>query len=245
MKRHRRPMLALGSAALLAGAVALGGCARSDPPGAEASATEDAAAGPASSTAVPTADAEPADMPAAPPADEPTAAEVAHRVSYDWAVPSDQVTISHPAEMPVPHLVAIDVGDHPEGSTPYQRISFSFREGFPEYNLQYVRSVLGEGTGTPIALQGNAFLRVGFVNAQAHDDAGTSTVETAPDPTIGYTNLKSYGSAGDFEGHVTYGLGIQVAPDSDQVLRVRAGELSRPDGSDGSYHVVYVDIETG
>jgi hypothetical protein len=184
-------------------------------------------------------------MPAAPPADEPTAAEVAHRVSYDWAVPSDQVTISHPAEMPVPHLVAIDVGDHPEGSTPYQRISFSFREGFPEYNLQYVRSVLGEGTGTPIALQGNAFLRVGFVNAQAHDDAGASTIETAPEPTIGFTNLKSYGSAGDFEGHVTYGLGIQVAPDSDQVLRVRAGELTRPDGSDGSYHVVYVDIETG
>jgi hypothetical protein len=36
-----------------------------------------------------------------------------------------------------------------------------------------------------------------------------------------------------------------VAPDSDQILPVRAGELTRSDGSDGSYHVVYVDIETG
>jgi hypothetical protein len=245
MKRHRRPILALGSAALLAGAVALGGCAESDTPGAAASATEDTVADPASTAAAPTGDAEPTDVPAAPPTDEPTAPEMAHRVSYDWAVPSDQVTIPHPAEMPVPTLVAIYVGDHPEGSTPYQRISFYFREGVPEYNLQYVRSVLGEGTGTPIALQGNAFLRVGFVNAQAHDDTGGSTIETAPDPTIGFTNLKSYGSAGDFEGHVTYGLGIQVAPDSDQVLLVRAGELTRSDGANGSYHVVYVDLQTG
>jgi hypothetical protein len=245
MRRQPRSMLTLGSAALLAGVLAMGGCSGSEPPGAETSAPEDGAAGPGSTTATAIGDSEPADEPVAPPADEPVAPEAAHRVSYDWAVPSDQVTIPHPAEMPVPYLVAIDVGDHPEGSTPYQRISFSFREGFPEYNLQYVRSVVGEGTGTPIALQGNTFLRVGFVNAQAHDDAGASTLETAPGPTIGFTNLKSYGSAGDFEGHVTYGLGIQVAPDSDQILPVRAGELTRTDGSSGTHYVVYVDLETG
>ncbi|MGH8773863.1 MAG: AMIN-like domain-containing (lipo)protein [Jiangellaceae bacterium] len=166
-------------------------------------------------------------------------------MSYDWATPSDEVTVAHPAEIPLPYLVAIYVGDHPEGSPPYQRISFYFRDAFPEYNLQYVRSVLEEGSGAPISLQGNGFLRVGFVNAQAHDDAGASTVETAPDTTIGFTNLKSYGFAGDFEGHLTYGLGIQVAPNSDQVLQVRAGELTRSDGSDGLYYVVYVDVQTG
>ncbi|HEX6579086.1 MAG TPA: hypothetical protein VF082_12045 [Jiangellaceae bacterium] len=245
MRRRRRSMLALGSAALLAGVLAMGGCSESEPPRAETSAPEDSATGPASATAMPAGDGEQIAQPAAPPADEPTAPEEANRVSYGWAVPSDQVTIPHPAQMPVPYLVAIYVGDHPEDSTPYQRISFYFREGFPEYNLQYVRSVLGEGTGTPIALQGNSSLRVGFVNAQAHDDAGASTLETAPDSTIGFTNLKSYGSAGDFEGHVTYGLGIQVAPNSDQVLPVRAGELTRSDGSNGTYHVVYVDLQTG
>ncbi len=244
MRRHRVRMLVLGTAALLAGALALGGCAQPDTPDADQPAG-DGVADPATSAATPAGDAEPTQTMAAPPADEPTAPEATHRVSYDWAVPSDQVTIAHPAEARVPNLVAIYAGDHPEGSTPYQRISFYFREGFPEYNLQYVRSVLGEGTGDPIPLQGNGFLRVGFINAQAHDDAGTSTVGTAPDTTIGFTNLKSYGSAGDFEGHLTYGLGIQVAPESDQVLLVRAGELTKSDGSDGLYHVVYVDLQTG
>lgn len=244
MNRQFRPVLVLGTAALLAGALAVGGCAQPDAPGADVTPADDVAS-PASSAATPTGDAGPTEALAAPPANEPTAPEAAHRVSYDWAIPSDQVTIAHPSEMPVSYLVAIYAADHPEGSTPYQRISFYFREGFPEYNLQYVRSVLGEGTGTPISLQGNAFLRVGFVNAQAHDDAGTSTVATSPDTTIGFTNLKSYDSAGDFEGHLTFGLGIQVAPNSDQVLLVRAGELTKSDGSDGLYHVVYVDLQTG
>jgi hypothetical protein len=238
-------VLALGSAALLAGVLAVGGCSESEPPpSAETSAPENGAVSAAAPpTAMPAGAGERTDEPAARQADEPT--EEAHRVTYGWDVPSDQVTIPHPAQVPVPYLVAIQVGDHPEDGTPYQRISFFFREGFPEYNLQYVRSVLGEGTGTPITLQGNSFLRVGFVNAQAHDDAGASTLETAPDSTIGFTNLKSYDSAGDFEGHVTYGLGIQVAPNSDQVLPVRAGELTRSDGIDGTHYVVYVDLQTG
>ncbi|HEX2360925.1 MAG TPA: hypothetical protein VHI11_02515 [Jiangellaceae bacterium] len=179
------------------------------------------------------------------PADEPAAGATEHRVTYDWATPSDQVTIEHAAEAPTPNLVAIYTGDHPEEDRPYQRIAFYFRDGFPQYNLQYVPSVVGEGTGEPIALDGNAFLRIGFVNAQAHDDAGESTVAQAPPQSIGLQNLKSYGFAGDFEGHVTYGLGLEVAPNSDQVLHVRAGELTKPDGDGGSYHVVYVDIETG
>jgi hypothetical protein len=244
MRRRRVPILVLGPAALLAVALVVGGCAQSDSPDTDQAAVANTTP-PASPTATSTTEAEPTQPPAAPPANEPTAPDVSHRVSYDWATPLDQVTVAHPAEIPLPYLVAVYVGDHPEGDTPYQRISFYFREAFPEYNLQYVRSVLGEGTGTPIPLQGNAFLRVGFVNAMAHDEAGESTVERMPDTTIGFTNLKSYGSAGDFEGHVTYGLGIQVAPDSDQVLMVRAGELTKPDGSGGLYHVVYVDLQTG
>ena len=187
------------------------------------------------------------------PASEPPAPVIDHRVTYDWAVPSDPVSIEHtvlapiasaPA-LPLPHLVAIHVGDHPEGDLPYQRISFYFRGAFPGYNIGYVASVDAEGSGAAIPLEGNAFLRVGFVSAQAHDNDGASTVKVAPENPLDLQNLKSYGSAGDFEGHVTYGLGIQVAPASDQVLPIRAGELRKPDGAGGFYYVVYVDVQDG
>ena len=180
-----------------------------------------------------------------PPTDEPAVAASEHRVTYDWAAPSEQVTIEHPSTTSPPHLVAIYAGDHPTEEPPYQRIAFYFRGGFPWYELQYVPSVLSEATGEPVALDGNAFLRIGFVNAQAHDDAGESTIAVAPNGAIGFQNLKSYRSAGDFEGHLTYGLGLQVAPNSDQVLLVRAGELIKADDAAGTYYVVYIDIETG
>jgi hypothetical protein len=43
---------------------------------------------------------------------------------------------------------------------------------------------------------------------------------------------------------VTYGLGLQVAPNSDQAPRVRTGELVRGTGADREY-VVYVDVAQG
>lgn len=237
--------LALAAPMALAGLLTIGGCGQGDDPAPDG-AVAPATAAPAPDETAPGTEPAPAEeTPPRPSAQEPTATGTGHRVTFDWAAPSEQVTISHPAVAPTAYLVAIYVGDHPEEEPPYQRMAFYFREGYPEYNLQYVRSVTGEGTGEAISLDGNAFLRVGFVNAQAHDDAGASTISTAPAATIGFHNLKSYGSAGDFEGHLTYGLGLQVAPDSDQVLLVRAGELERPDGAGGTYYVVYVDVETG
>jgi hypothetical protein len=141
--------------------------------------------------------------------------------------------------------VAVYVGNHSDAEPGYQRISFYFHGAFPEYNLQYVRSLTAEGSGATIPLDGNGVLRVGFVSAQAHDNEGASTVQSTPENPIDFQNLKSYALAGDIEGHVTYGLGIQVAPDSDQVLQIRAGELEKPDGAGGLFYVVHVDIQTG
>ncbi len=247
MRPHRLSIVVVAPAMLLAGALALGGCAAPVGPGGTVTQP------PGGTPGTPESTASASPMTPEPPADEPTAAALEYRVTYDWGVPSNRVTIPHTVQapiapapaLPLPSLVAIYVGDHPEGDPKYQRISFYFRGAFPEYNLQYVPSVSAEGSGEAIPLQGNSFLRVGFVNAQAHDNAGESTVTVMPQDPIGFQNLKSYGSAGDFEGHVTYGLGIQVAPDSDQVLRIRAGELKKPDGVGGIYHVVHVDVEDG
>jgi hypothetical protein len=249
MTPHRRSIVVLAPTMLLAGALAVGGCAQPAGPGGTAT---QPAGGATPSAALPTSATNPT-APPEPPASEPTAVALEYRVTYDWGIPSDRVTIPHTVQVPIapapepplPYLVAIYVGDHPEASPQYQRISFYFRGAFPECNLQYVPSVSAEGSGEPIPLQGNAFLRVGFVNAQAHDNAGESTMTVMPQDPIGFQNLKSYGSAGDFEGHVTYGLGIQVAPNSDQVLEIRAGELKKPDGVGGTYYVVHFDVQNG
>jgi hypothetical protein len=206
----------------------------------------------ADATVAPTAATNPSGQPE-PPSTEPTTPGIEYRVTYDWGVPSNQVTIPHtvhapiaPAPaLPLPYLVAIYAGDHPEADPKYQRISFYFRGAFPEYKFRYVPALTAEGSGETIPLEGNSFLQVWFVSAQAHDNAGESTVKVMPANPIGFQNLKSYGTGGDFEGHVTYGLGLQVAPDSDQVLAIRAGELRKPDGVGGFYYIVHLDVMSG
>src|SRR5436190_19616022 len=143
------------------------------------------------------------------------------------------------------YLVEIHTGDHGAENPGYARISFYFRVGFPTYNVQYVSQVLTEGKGDPLPLEGNAALRVGFVDANVRDENGHSTIVFAAPTRIGFRNLKSYGFAGDFEGYVSYGLGIQVAPGSDQALPIRVGELRKPDGKGGYLYVVAVDVRVG
>ena len=175
--------------------------------------------------------------------------DVDYRVTYDFAVPSSPVTIEHafvppiaqPPAPPLPYLVGIYVGNHPPS---YQRISFYFRGAFPPYRFQYVPQVTSDGSGAPVALSGNSFLSIVFLSAQAHLQSGASSVLEKPAPSIGFPNLRSYAPAGDFEGHVSFGLGIQTAPNSDQVLRIRAGELRKTDGSGGDLYVVHFDVES-
>jgi hypothetical protein len=182
---------------------------------------------------------------APPPTAEPTGDGIEYRVSYGFDVPSSLVTITHEVHPPpLRYLVGVYVGNHPEGTPAYQRISFYFRVGFPSYAFRYVPQVISDGRGTPVPLLGNSFLSVVFTTAQAHDDAGASTVvETAPAVT-GFPNLRNYAPAGDFEGNVSYGLGIQTASNSDQVLRIRSGELKRPDNAGGFFYVVHFDVQS-
>lgn len=166
------------------------------------------------------------------------------RVTYGWGVPSAPVFVRHTVRVPVapapapplPYLTRVDVGDHPDER--YSRITFAFRGAVPSYEIAYVPQVQAEGTGDPVDLPGNAFLRIRFEQAQAHDGDGRPTITAAPAPRIGYPTLLGYAFGGDFEGCVTYGLGLQAASDGDQALPVRALELTRPDGS----KVVAIDV---
>jgi hypothetical protein len=155
-------------------------------------------------------------------------------------VPASPAQVAHLVQAPVtpapgeplPVLVRIQVGDHP--SEGFSRITFAFRGPTPSYQVGYVPRVQSDGSGDPVNLPGNAFLALRFDPAQAHDNAGRSTV-SAPSRTIGYPTLRGWAPAGDFEGYVSFGLGVQT---SGERLPVRLGESTRPDGT----HVVSVDV---
>jgi len=174
----------------------------------------------------------------------PAAPASPYRVTYGWAVPAHPVLVSHqvavpvaaPPAVPLPLLVDVRAADHPDEN--FTRITFAFRGGTPSYEVGYVPSVASDGSGKPLPLTGNAFVRIQFTPAQAHDNQGHPTVTVAPRTTLAFPTLRGYGFGSDFEGYVTYGLGLQVAVDSDQVLPVRLGELVRADGT----HVVAVDV---
>ncbi|HET8681785.1 MAG TPA: hypothetical protein VFM54_07905 [Micromonosporaceae bacterium] len=229
------------------------GCGRAEPaqppaPPAASSGT----AGPAS-TAPAGTPGEPAPGEPAPSQPVPARAGDPYRVTYGWGVPSSTVSVANrvavpiapPPAIPLPYLVEIRTGDHGNEQPGYVRITFTFMGAYPSYHLSYVPRLLGEGSGAPIPLAGNSVLRIQFTPAQAHDNAGASTIQLAADRQVNLRNLRSYAPAGDFEGYLSYGLGIQVAAGSDQVLPVRVGQQSRPDAGGRLRYVVAVDVRVG
>jgi len=149
--------------------------------------------------------------------------------SWPTAATSSPFTGSVP---PVPVLVAIRVGAHPEGG--YDRISLEFTGQVPGYRATYVQQVVRDGSGAVVSLPGSAFLQLTFTSAQAHDASGNPTLNLpATNPvTVGYPELRSYVLNGDFEGVVNVALGL-TAKDGFHV-----SELTKS----SSDHVVYLDI---
>jgi hypothetical protein len=74
-----------------------------------------------------------------------------------------------------------------------------------------VNELLADGSGQPISLDGNAFLQVTLRGAAAHDDVGNPTYNgPRMIDTPGLENITAVTLAGDFEGHVTIGVGMNM-----------------------------------
>lgn len=102
-------------------------------------------------------------------------------------------------------LVSIRAAHHNE-SPQYDRVVFEFNNFIPLLRIEYVKQLLGDGSGSPIRITGAAILQVRFAAAQAHNDRGQATAPTRIATRLPF--LKEVVSAGDFEGVVTYGLGL-------------------------------------
>jgi hypothetical protein len=156
-------------------AIGVTGCQRSGTP------TPGGTAGP---TATPTPTASATDAPA-------TWSSQPQTVTHNVAVP------------PVPRLTAIRSAQHTADG--YDRVVFDFVSTLPGYDIRYVDTVIADGSGLPVTVPGQRWLRIVFRPAQAHDDAGGQVARSA---TLDLPMLKAYAITGDFEGVLTVVLGL-------------------------------------
>ncbi len=236
---------------LLAFLLALTGCTSSPPPPpgtGTASETATASSSATSMPATPSTTAPPAtpSAPATPPpdSDETGAPQngdgvISSTVTHDWASPSaaapfqtthrNPVPLAPPPAEPLPALYTIGAGQHPSDTPPYDQLSFRFNGAFPSYDISFVPELLADGSGLPVPMPGTgAILKVAFRGAQAHTADGTaSTVKSSPAPSIGYRALTSYAPAGDFEGVLSYGIGVGRPGTSAPTTKVRVYEVEK------------------
>lgn len=100
-------------------------------------------------------------------------------------------------------LYRIDAACHAS----YDRFVIRARSGTPRYDVRYVSKIVADGSGDTVSLQGTKRLRVQIHNARAHTQSGGVLLPNVKTPLC--SNLRQLKLAGDFEGVVTFGLGLR------------------------------------
>ena len=241
-----RPAWLTGLAAILA-AAALAGCGSQPGQPAAPGTPSPATSGPAS----PPIPAPSTLTPSSPATAVPAERVVSFKVTYPWRWPSGG---SHPAVIrhtypvpPVPQLIAVRVGHHPAtaGERAFDRMSFTFTTAFPSYEFRFVSQLVHDGSGKPIPMASSETpLRVIFREAQAHTGSGAPSVLTQPGAHLGLPRMTSWVQAGDFEGVLTYGIGItRPVAQSNPQFPVRSLEMEKVTAQGRHLYVVAIDVD--
>lgn len=118
-----------------------------------------------------------------------------------------EVRTERPSALPA-QLVSLRSARNTVDGAPFDRLVLEFRGGVPGYTAGYVDEVIRPGSGAPLPLEGAVRFEVVVTPAAMHDDAGNTTLTTPPTGG-GLPALTSYAVAGDFEGYVHLGIGLE------------------------------------
>lgn len=88
----------------------------------------------------------------------------------------------------------------------FDRFVIRTRFGAASYAVRYVRKIISDGSGRTVRLQGRKRLRVVMRDTRAHTQSGGVLIPNVRTPLC--PNLRQVKVAGDFEGVVTFGLGL-------------------------------------
>jgi hypothetical protein len=126
--------------------------------------------------------------------------------SEGWTTATKAGTNNPKVPEDMPMLVAIRTGSH-DG---YDRVVLEFRNDLPSWRVGYVDQVTSE-SGETLPLAGAASLSVQVDPAWAHDQNTPPYEATYTGPrslTPGYPTLRQVRFVDEFEGHLTFGLGL-------------------------------------
>jgi hypothetical protein len=100
-------------------------------------------------------------------------------------------------------LFAIATGCH----ATFDRFVVRARLATPGYSVRYVSKVVADGSGKTVQLLGTKRIHVVVRDARAHTSGGGSLLPGTLTPLC--SNLRQAKLAGDFEGVVSFGLGLR------------------------------------
>jgi hypothetical protein len=100
-------------------------------------------------------------------------------------------------------LFGVATGCHPS----FDRFVVRARFATPRYDVRYVKRIIADGSGRPVPLRGTKRIRVVIRNARGHTSGGTNLLPGVRTPLC--PNLRQIKTAGDFEGVVSFGLGLR------------------------------------
>lgn len=159
-------------------------------------------------TETPTVSASPSEAPTRTPTEGPTktAGPTVSPTEEPFSGGRELVEKADPSAPPVATQTDVRYGAHAD----YDRVVFDFVDNSPGYVIQYVDPpIVEDGSGNEVEIEGEAFIEVRFSTAQAHDDEGNLTIdEDKLEIVPGLTSVLEIVRTGDFEGYVTWVLGL-------------------------------------
>jgi hypothetical protein len=99
-------------------------------------------------------------------------------------------------------LSGIDTGCH----AAFDRFVIRISSGNPGYDVRYVSRIVADPSGNPVTLKGSKRVKVVIRPARGRTIAGANLLPSTLTPLC--PNLRQVKKAGDFEGVVSFGLGL-------------------------------------
>lgn len=104
---------------------------------------------------------------------------------------------------PTAEVFGTAVGCH----SSFDRFVIRTRFGTAAYAARSVRRIIADGSGNTVKLKGRKRLRVIMRDTRAHTESGSPLIPNVRTPLC--PNLRQVKVAGDFEGVVTFGIGLR------------------------------------